>query len=468
MSKAEIRYKKKEIAKLIKDGNDRELCFLMLYEVWENDGFSNLVIKKADSIASELGRSLKFVRAMFYGTLSYTYAIDFLVRHITKNDVSEMDPVSRIAVRMSVWQQVFSEGGIPDYAACSTAVDIVKKYNPKSANFVNAVLRKFADAPDAQKYLEQYKPSIRISLKPEIYGVLKMYYGKQRAIDIGKAFLRPANVTVRFNPDKVTAAELSKSLASDGVETTASSFMPQALKIVGGPRGIETTKAFSEGKIFVQNEAAMLASVIADPKPGDKILDCCAAPGGKSTHMAEITRDRCEITSMDINESRLKLIEQNAERLGLSSIKVVEGDATKLSDDKSTNGTYDIVLCDVPCSGMGLLGRKPDIRQRITFDRIQDLLPIQIKILSEASKKVKPGGALIYCTCTLNKEENEDIVEEFLSENPDFSRVSIVDYIPDLLTMDPDRQEDVEQGQITLFPDTDGCDGFYICRMERK
>ena len=168
----EIKYKKKELQKLIVDDNERELCFLMLYLVYEEEAYSNLVIKKADKIASEEGKKIDFARAMLYGTLTYSFTIDFLIRHVTKEEVEQMDPVSRTAIRMAVWQIQFGNN-IPAYAAVESAVELTKKYNHKASGYVNAVLRKFADCPEAKRYLEQFKPGIRVALKPEIYGIFK-------------------------------------------------------------------------------------------------------------------------------------------------------------------------------------------------------------------------------------------------------------------------------------------------------
>ncbi|MCR4688576.1 MAG: 16S rRNA (cytosine(967)-C(5))-methyltransferase RsmB [Saccharofermentans sp.] len=464
--KNEIRFKKKDILKLIEQGNDRELCFIMLYEVYEEGAFSNLVIKKADKAAREYGKSLDFVRAMLYGTITYTFTIDFLVRHICKEECEEMDPVARTAIRMAIWQMQFGDN-IPDYAACDSAVEIVKKYNPKAAGFVNAVLRKYTKAPEAKKYIEQYKPGIRVSLKPEIYGILKNDFGKQRAYEIGKAFLEPPKVTVRFDPIKYTREEIVLSFAKDGIAAVPGKFVPSCLEISGNLKNLEKTEAFTKYGVFVQGEGAMLASIVACPKKGDKILDCCAAPGGKTTHMAEIAGRDCEITALDINESRVELINENCARLGIDCVNTICMDAAKISKDKDNRKSFDIVLCDVPCSGLGLIGKKPDIRERMTFDDMEALLPVQYDILDHACKMVRPGGALIYCTCTLNSSENEEQVQRFIEEHKNFHTVSILDHLPNNIYMDNDRREEASNGMITLCPDTDGCEGFFICRIER-
>lgn len=439
----------------------------MLYQVYVDGAFSNLVIKKADSVAADLGKKLDFTRAMLYGTLTYTFAIDFLIRHITKEDPDEMDPITRTIIRMAVWQLQFGEN-IPDYAVTDSSVEIAKKYNHKVSGYVNAVVRKYASAPEAKKYLEQYKPGIRVSLKPEIYGIFKKDFGKSRAFDIGSAFLKPSGTTIRFDSSKTDKNALISELKSAGILAAPAALISDAIEITGGLKGLEHSDIYSKYGMFIQGEAAMLASVIADPKEGNRILDCCSAPGGKSTHMATICHDNCSILSCDISEPRLQLVSENAERLGLRSISVKCCDAALISkENKDLRKSFDVVLCDVPCSGLGLIGRKPDIREKITFERIEELLPIQEVILDSAAKMVAPGGTLVYCTCTLNSDENENQVSRFLESHKSFHTVSITKYLPDTIELDEERKESAENGMITMFPDLDGCEGFFICRMEK-
>ncbi len=463
----EIEYKKKELQRQIAEANERELCFLMLYWVYEKDAYSNLVIKKADKIASSEGKKIDFARAMLYGTLTYTFTIDFLIRHITKEETGSMDPVARTAIRMAVWQIQFGNN-IPAYAAVDASVEITKKYNPKASGYVNAVLRKFAEAPEAKRLLDQFKPGIKVALKPEIYGILKKDYGKQEAYEIGKAFLEPMNLTVRFDAHKADQDTLIKELKKEGITAVKGSFIPDCVEITAGLNGLENSECFNKYGMFVQGQGAMLASHVAHPGVSDKILDCCAAPGGKSTHMAQMCGDDLYICAVDINESRLKLIRDNCERLGLTSIETICADASTISKDvKDSKKSYDIVLCDVPCSGLGLLGRKPDIRDKFTYDELEELIPLQYAILENAAKMVRPGGVLIYCTCTLNTDENQKQVETFLAEHKKFHTVPIDKYLPQGIYMDEEREETVANGMITLLPNKDKCEGFFICRMER-
>lgn len=438
----------------------RELCYEMLLKNAEQKTFSNLMLGSEDVT--------DFVRAAVYGTITYLIAIDHVIKHASGKDVSEMDPQTATIVRFGTWQLLFSDK-VPAYAAISSSVDLAKKYCPRSSGFVNAVLRKVDALPKVQKDISSYKPNIACALKPEVFGIFKRDYGKDRALSIGKALLKVCDTTIRINPLKISKDSIMAELEREGFTVHEGYFIPEALSIIpqDGAR-IDKCKAYDEGDFFVQGEGAMLASIVADPKKGDKILDVCSAPGGKSTHMAQMVSDECEITSLDINESRLELIRENAARLGITSITAQRADSTNLKAALGTGKEYDIVLADVPCSGLGLMSGKPDIRHTISFERIKELLPKQAQILKNAAAFVKKGGTLIYSTCTLNREENEDQVASFLADNPDFYADDITRFLPDRLIIDEKRKEDAEAGMITLLPDTDLCEGFFIARLKRR
>lgn len=443
--------------------DDREVCFYLLYEVFETEAFSNLAVKD--------GKMSDFTRAMFYGTITYAFSIDFLVHHIAKKETSEMDPMIRTIIRMGVWQIAFSDK-VPPFAAVDTSVELARKTGcGKACSYINAVLRKIASAPKEVFDMDSYKPEVALSLKPEIYGIFKKDMGKEKALLVGKALLKSPMLCIRVNTLLTTKLELIDSLTSEGIRCKESSFIPETIIIETSGVLLSETKAFKDGWFFVQNEAASLVGLLAAPKEGDKVLDCCAAPGGKSTHMAEISKDKAEILALDINESRLKLIDENAKRLHISSVKSMKADSTALNFELKLNGikeeSFDVVLTDVPCSGLGIMGRKPDIRQSISFDRISELLPTQERILKQASSFVKVGGRLIYSTCTLNKAENQMQVKKFLEGNDNFKPVDINGLLPEKLVLDEIRVNEAKEGMITLYPDTDMCDGFFAAVLER-
>ena len=434
---------------------ERDIAYKVLYECFEKGAFSNLSLKGQDVT--------DFVTAAVYGTITMSYSLDYIIKQASGKDVSKMDGRTRTILRLGCWQLICSTK-VPAYAAVDSSVNLAKKYAKNSSGLVNAVLHRVSEMDDKAKNLEVYKPEIALSLKPEIFGIFKKDYGKERAVSIGKALLNSSGTTIRYD-SSYSKDQITADLRANGIEVEESSFMDNCLKVVSfGSVAIGDSKAFKEGKIIVQGESAMLASVVANPQKNTRILDCCAAPGGKTTHLAQLTNDEAMIDALDINENRVELIKQNAKRLGIKSINAMKGDASTFGSNKAQ---YDLVTADVPCSGLGLLAKKPDIRLQITYDRIQDLLPVQKKILDNAARNVVPGGTLIYSTCTINKAENENQVEEFLSRHEDFYSEDITPFLPERLILG-DREELAKKGMITLFPDTDKCDGFFIARLRRR
>ena len=305
-------------------------------------------------------------------------------------------------------------------------------------------------------------------MSSEIAGLLIKWYGKDKAESIAAAFFEEAKVTARVNTLRCSRDRLQELLEEEEVESDIGLYSDQALtlRLQGTP--LDALKAYRDGLFMIQDEAAMLAGIITDPKPEDRILDLCAAPGGKSCHLAELSNDDAEILATDINESRLELVKQNAKRLGIRSIRTGIADARE--PDSSVFGpeeSFDLVLADVPCSGLGLLKRKPDIRLTITYERIRALYPIQDEILRNAARYVKKGGCLMYCTCTINPDENENRVAAFLAERSDFRIEPITEIIASKPAFSERHRNEAKEGRLLLLPDEDGCDGFFISKMRR-
>ena len=430
---------------------DRELIFSILYDCCENKAFSNLSLGASGAD--------DFVRAAVYGTLTYVYSEDYVIARVSGRDVTSLDPKVRTILRFGIWQIIYSDK-VPDYAAVNTSVDLASKYAPRAKGLVNAVLRRAAALTTEERDLSSNKSvEAAFSLKPEIYGVIKKSYGADRAPAIARALLSPSPLSIRVNTIKTSVSELEAELTTEGFEVSKASFMDDALilKPTSASPSIEKSKAFIEGKFMVQGEAAQLASVVAQPKPGMKVLDCCAAPGGKSTHLAALAENKADILALDINSSRTELIKQNAARMG-ATLRTGVADSSSYDEEDG----FDLVLCDAPCSGLGIMGGKPDIRLTITYDRIVEITSKQKQILDNVSNLVKPGGVLVYSTCTINRGENEDQVMSFLETHSEFELDDFDNVLPDRL------QSSGVKGMLTLLPDTDGCEGFFISRMRRK
>ena len=448
----------------------RMICFTMLFEVYGKEAYAQLVLKQTLKGYPELdARDKSFITALFYGVITRTVTLDFMIEKKVRGSVSDLDPAIRTILRMGAWQILFSES-IPDYAAVNTSVAIAaKRANPGGKSLVNAVLRAIASESDRFfETLQSEKPYVRFSLSREITGLLIKWYGEQKAESIADAFLGEAKVTARVNTLKCTRSELKEALEREGVECEFGRLTDQSLTLGLQGVSVDSLQAYREGLFMIQDEAAMLAGILAGPRPDDRVMDVCAAPGGKSGHMAELSSDRADILALDIHENRLKLIDENRHRLGIRSIRTGISDAR--NPDPSVTGpegSYDIVLSDVPCSGLGLLKRKPDIRLTINYERIQALLEVQKDILMKSARYVKPGGVLVYSTCTINPDENGNRVDEFLRECPDFEPEPFERLLPQTLLSDKVHAEEAGNGRILLLPDTDGCDGFFIAKMRR-
>lgn len=450
----------------------RKICYEMLFEVFEKGGYANLVLKqryRSDFDMSDLDKN--FVTAMFYGVITYSFTMDFFINRSAGKNSGKIDANVRILLRMGVWQLLFSRS-IPPFAAVNTSVDLAKMItNPGGVGMVNAVLRSIAKDSDA--IIEEIKTAkfdVRYSLSKEISGLLMKWFGKAKAEAIAASFLEQPETTARVNILRSNAQSLREKLEAEGVGVQDGLFAPQALRIRLGSKSIEELDAFRQGLFMIQDEAAMMASVIADPHTKERILDMCSAPGGKSCHLAELSGDQAEIVSLDIHEGRLELVKQNAERIGLSSIKTDVADAVMLDQvHPEWIGTFDVVVVDVPCSGLGLLRRKPDIRITGNFERIMSLLPLQAEILRKSALFVRPGGALVYCTCTINPDENDGQVDMFLASDNLFSPENFASLLPQKLAeANPGHIDSAKKGRLLLLPDGDGCDGFFIAKMRRK
>ncbi len=438
----------------------------ILHSVFEEGAFANLSSIRQLSQAGFKPIDRAFASALIYGTISRVFSIDFLLAKSSRKPLDSLDPWIRTILRMGVWQLAWSRS-VPARSAIDESVKLAKVLtNPGSAGFVNAVLRSLS-----QESLElpANKPPVFYSLPPELYGYLKKWYGSEEAARIALSFLDDdVPVTVRVNRLRAHPDKLLAELSSDTVEASAGRYMPEALILHLGGTPVVQLAAWQRGDMMVQNEAAMLASHVASPKPDSLIIDLCAAPGGKTCHLAEMVGDQARILAFDSHAERLSLVEDNARRLGLGSIVCAVGDATGAGFDPALKGQADLVVADVPCSGLGLLGRKPEIRLNMTHERMIGLYPLQQAILDHAASLVKPGGTLLYSTCTINPRENIDQVKLLLERSSDFSMTDIRPHLPQALLDFEDIAASAQQGWVQLLPSRHGLDGFFIARLHRK
>ncbi len=423
--------------------NERQTAFRVLHRIEHDRAYSNLALD-AELKQSGGGGSAAFVTALVYGVTERKITLDYILSDFLKQPIKKLRPEVLTILRMGVYQIRFMDK-IPVSAAVNESVKLAKKNGCAYASgLVNSVLRKVAagktvypDESDFENYL-----SIRYSCPPSLVSHYIRDYGTADAEGILASSLGTAETVVRVNTLKTDAAALRALLKAEGIESENGK--AEHTLILKGGGALEATEAYKQGLFHVQDTASALCVSSLSPQPGETVADVCAAPGGKTFTIAQQMQNHGKIFAFDLYAHRVRLIADGAQRLGISIINAQRHDASE--PFPGSIGTADRVLCDVPCSGLGTIRRKPEIRYKdLAF--IDNLTHLQYNILINASKIVKTGGVLVYSTCTLNRAENDAVCDRFLAEHPDFCKLD--DYR-------------------TLMPHKDGTDGFFFARFGRK
>ena len=392
-----------------------------------------------------------------YGVMQNRLLLDFYLGAYCSQKIDHLQPPLAEILRVGAYQILFLNK-VPDSAAVNQAVEQAKSNGrAKASGLVNAVLRQVSrnknHLPPIPDRDEIQHLSIRYSHPKWLVKRLLTLLGREAAEAALAADNAPAPLTIQVNPLKTNAEALAAALESSGVTIQAHPWVPGCLELEHAG-DLTALAPFQDGKFLVQDPAARLVSQIAGVRPGMRVLDVCAAPGGKSFSAAFQMEDRGEIVACDLHENKLKRIREGAERLGLTCIRTEAADGRVFRPE--WEASFDVVLVDAPCSGLGIIRKKPDIRYKKPDDMFA-LPVIQRAILDNAARYVKPGGTLVYSTCTILPEENEGVTDSFLAEHPDFGRTPF--------TLPSPAGE--TEGQVTLWPHRHDTDGFYICRMER-
>lgn len=405
--------------------NARKLAAMALTRVEGDGGYSNIVLdsilKRSD--VSHEDRAL--ASAVFYGTLDRKITIDWLLAKHIKTPLKKVSPYTLSVLRCAVYQIVFMEK-IPDSAAVNEAVKLIKSSKEsRNAAFVNAVLRNvLRSGTELPKGNDIHSLSVRYSCPEWIISSLISDYGTDNTVNLLEESLLPPPLTVRVNTVKINADTLAAELEKEGINTKKTQ-VDNALCFLKGT-DISGLKAYKDGMFYVQDQASQTAVAVLKPKKGSRVLDMCAAPGGKSFTMAQLMENCGEIIACDLYPQRTELIKNGAARLGLGIIKTQCLDASVFNEKL---GKFDYILCDVPCSGLGVLRRKPDIKYRTPED-LTELCNLQKKILKNALKYLKDGGRLLYSTCTLRTEENEKLVNSVIMEYNGLNKAYEHTYMP--------------------------------------
>ena len=433
----------------------RQIAFEILLKIEKDKAYSNLAIDSAVKAFCPDSTDCAFISRLVYGVTERKITLDYIISGCLSQPISKLKKEVLVILRLGTYQLVFSDK-IPASAAVNESVKLAKNNKCGFATgLVNAVLRKVANdgftIPEDTDNVKRI--SVLYSAPEELVKFLSYHYGESNAEEFLKAALQPKKIIIRVNTVKTTPEELKFLLEKEGVGVNETS-VPNAFQI-NVNKAVYELESYKKGLFHVEDISSQLCIEALAPFENCTMIDVCAAPGGKSFTAAEYMNNKGVLYSCDIYESRTDLIKEGAERLGLDCIKPFVNDASQFNENFPKS---DRVLCDVPCSGMGIISKKPEIKYK-KLDDIKELLPIQRKILETASKYVKNGGRLVYSTCSVNPNENRKICDAFLKEHPEFTSVKALPHI----------ERTVDEGDyLTLMMHKNNCDGFFIAVFDRK
>lgn len=438
-------------------GRSRALQVLLAVE--GQGAYSNLALKQATRGCTS--EEAAFVKQLVFGTLTYQISLDYLLQLCLDRSLQKLTAPVRNILRMGAFQLLYLH--VPDHAAVSESVNLARRYGHKGvAGLVNAVLRRLAREAAALPWPESDDPAYDLSIRYShpLWMVRRWLqrFGPEETAAFCQANNEPPGVDLRVNRLRTTTADLLTELAKNGLTAQASDRVPDCIHLPSGGNAVDTA-AFQEGRCTVQGAASTLVGHVVAPQRGELAYDLCAAPGGKTTHLAELMDDTGTVVGVDVHPERLKLVVRAAERLGLTSIQTKSLNSAEIQHQAWQKAER--VLLDAPCSGLGVIRRKADIRlQREAVD-IDHLAVTQATLLRAASEMVKPGGVLVYSVCSTEPEETTAITDSFLADNPDFKPAEWPAELPAHL------HSEVKEGSLFTYPHRHGLDGFYICRLER-
>ena len=433
----------------------RETALNVLIACRREEAWANGVLKEYIRHDGLDRREAALAARLCYGVLQNRARLDFYLKQLLTGKLKNLHPVVHDILLIGLYQ-IYEMDKIPDSAAVNESVNLAKKYCrklPNASGLVNGVLRNALRTKGTLK--EPATLEERYSHPKKLIALLRSYVGQEKLEAMLKTNNEATSMTVQVNTLRTTAQELTAILEQTGISVQPHKWLPDCL-VVAGTGDLQQLAAFQKGLFYVQDGAARLSVLCAQPKEGNTILDCCAAPGGKSFAAAIYMKNTGSIISCDMYAHKVALIQNGADRLGLNTITAMQQDATVQCSDWI--GKMDVVIADVPCSGYGIIRKKPDIRYKDP-DTMTQLPELQLSILRQQASYVKPGGVLLYSTCTLVRAENEGVVEAFLQENSEFT----VEPLP-LPAVFPKNLS----GMLALIPGEYDTDGFFICRLRRK
>lgn len=442
---------------MTKETDSREVALDILLEILERGGYSHIILRQALNKYQYLDKSERaFISRIVEGTVEYLLQIDYIIDSFSNTKVSKMKPVIRTILRMSVYQLIYMDR-VPDSAVCNEAVKLaVKRKFTGLKGFVNGVLRNISRNKEGLSWPDD---SVRYSMPAWIVTMWEESYGRETAVTMMESFLKNKKTTVRCNLAKASKEEIIQSLRKQGAEVSESG-ISEAVLCIEKYDYMEGLEAFQKGYIQVQDLSSSFVGEIADPKKGDYVIDVCGAPGGKSIHIADKLDGTGMVEVRDLSLLKINMVEENIRRCGFLNIRTKVQDA--LVTDPDSVEKADIVISDLPCSGLGIIGRKPDIKYRMTPEALESLAALQRNILTVAQAYVKPGGRLIFSTCTINRKENEENARWFLEQFP-FDCISLKGKLGEKLDSAAANRDFIQ-----LLPGIHPCDGFFIAAFQKR
>jgi 16S rRNA (cytosine967-C5)-methyltransferase len=399
-------------------------------------------------------RERAFAQRLAYGTVQRLRTLDHALAAASSRPLDQIDPALLDALRLGAFQLLFLD--VPDHAAVEQTVELVKSESPRAHGFANAIMRRVArEGRAAIDAIDTSTPEGAALAHSHPDWVARAWWD-QLGPDEARALMErdnePPESAVRANELVTTRDELAEAI---GVESHPADGVPEGL-ILDEPWDAHGSPLFEQGALTPQSRGSMLVGRVLDPQPGERVLDMCAAPGAKTTHLAALMRGQGELVAMDANPGRARALRENVERMRAPWVQVVDGDARD-----APAGPFDRILLDPPCSDLGTLQSRPDVRWRKSPEQVGELAALQRELLDAALERLAPGGVLVYSSCTISAAENEGQIDRLLADRPDVER--------DDLTLDrPEVAHPAADGYLQLLPHRDGADGFFIARLRRR
>lgn len=441
--------------------NPRNTALNVLMKIEHDNAYSNIALNNAIRENRLSGVDSSFVSALVYGVLERKITLDYIIKQYSKIPLRKIEIKTKMILRLGILQLIFMDK-IPESAAVNESVNLAKKHKlQKSSGFINGILRSITRSEEKYKLPDKSDKvlyySVKYSAPQELVKLWINSYGELNTEQLLKSLGGRPKICARVNTLKNDKNSLIAELAKENVKAEENPFLENAVSLTE-TGSIERLSAYKSGKLHIQDSSSQLCVDFLSPKPREVLLDICSAPGGKSFTAAQYMGDRGKIFACDLYNHKLKLISDGAKRLGIHSIVTLKRDGA--SSDVSLP-LADKILCDVPCSGLGILSRKPEIRYKDNLITA-DLPELQYKILCQSAQYLANGGRLVYSTCTLNPAENNKNARRFLEEHPDFYGVKLS--LPSQIK----RAIGENDYEITLMPHTSGTDGFYIAVFGKK